>query len=105
MRFTVAEMLVIIVVVSLFAAANAFEREKVFHMRKGNRTIEMFRVTYYGFPFAAYWPEKDRDHFLPWGITLNSAIALGSSCLAVFLVRKFRQRFWRSPPTDGLPNA
>lgn len=102
MRFTVADLFVFILVLSLFAGANTIEQNGAMAIQADFATA-IVPYTYYGFPWEAYRPPD----WILFGTVGNTVITLGVATMVVLLLRKIRRTFF-SPsviPSGSHPNA
>ena len=104
MRFTLVDLLVVIVVVSVSLALNSVEREGRLRVVQGKQVLFEILYPYYGYPFEAYVPNENGGIFTA-GTIWNWLITVAGVGLTVFLVRKVRQRPWRNTPPADPPAA
>ncbi|RCS44769.1 hypothetical protein DTL42_17810 [Bremerella cremea] len=105
MRFSLADLLVVVVVLCVFLAANTIEREGRFIMRKGQLIIMDIRYTYYGFPMGAYWDDEERFYWKPLGIAGNSLLAVAACGVTVFAFRIVRRKLFPRHQPNEEPSA
>ena len=103
MRFSIADMLIVVEVLGGFLAANSIQREGHFIMRKGNRVVIDIPYTYYGYPLKACEVGENRAHWQPLGILANTVLAVAVSAAAVFAFRFVRRKFFRGKLPDESP--
>ena len=102
MRFSIADLLIVVVVLCCFLAANTIEREGHFVLRKSEVVIMDIRYTYFGFPLKAYQVGDMRSHWQPLGVLANSALTVAASAATVFVFRFVRRKnFLRNPPDES----
>lgn len=98
MRFSIADMLIVVVVLCGFLAANSIQREGHFIMRKGTVVVMDIPYTYHGYPLKACKVGENRTYWQPWGVLANLALAAAVSAAAVFAFRFVRGKFFRGKP-------